>query len=104
MPDSWKIVFEENLNGRPVKGEIYDEGGYRVTTTQKSDHEGNVYSDGTSTIISLPTSAGNKNTIDAQNLNDLEKGLIDYCELSREEAIAIIAMFQARPTALASEK
>lgn len=93
MADSWEEIFEKEVDGRPVKGEVYDEGGYRVTTTQKSDYEGDVSGDESSTVIISPSAAGTKIKLEGETLEELEKELVEHGEFSDEEAKSIASMF-----------
>jgi hypothetical protein len=66
---------------------------YRVTTTQKSDYEGNVFGDESSTTIIPPSAAGTKIQLDAETIEELEKELIEHGEFTHEEANSIASMF-----------
>jgi hypothetical protein len=58
MTGTWKPIFKETIETRPVKIEVYDEGGYRVHTTQGADDLGTFQSDGLQTVIIPPTERG----------------------------------------------
>ncbi len=94
MADSWTRVFHDTIGGRSVTGEIYDDGGYKVTTTQKSDHDGGVSGDKSSTIIISPSAAGTPIEIDADTLKELESKLVTDGDFSKEEAEKIVGKFQ----------
>ena len=93
MADCWNHVFEDTVGDRPVKGEIYDEGGYKITTTQQKDFPGSVSNDEANTIIIPPTAAGTPIEIEAETLEDLEKDLVTE-GFSKDEAKAIVDKFQ----------
>ncbi|MBW1779072.1 MAG: hypothetical protein JRJ54_16045 [Deltaproteobacteria bacterium] len=93
MADLWKKLFETEVGGRPVKGDIYDEGGYKITTKQKSDYEGIISKDEFNTVIIPPADSGTPIEIDAETLDELERELIEHGEFSPEEAKAIVSMF-----------
>ncbi len=92
MADSWSQVFEDTVGGRPVKGEIYDEGGYKVTTTQKEDYPGSLSGDESNTIIIPPREAGTPIEIEAETLEELEKDLVTE-GFSKDEAKTIVDKF-----------
>lgn len=94
MADSRSKVFEEAIGDREVIGEVYDEGGYKVTTTQKNDDDGSVAVDQTSTVIIPPSSAGTKIEIDAETLRELEADLVEDGEFTPEEAKEIVSKFR----------
>jgi hypothetical protein len=75
MTDTWKSIFKGTVENRPVEIEIYDEGGYRVHTTQGADDPGNVESDGSSTLIIPPTAQGRKISIEGETLEEIREGL-----------------------------
>lgn len=76
MADTWKTIFNGIIESRPVKIEIYDEGGYRVHTTQGADDSGTVQSDGLSTIIISPTEQGRQITIEGEVPDEIRKDLL----------------------------
>jgi len=94
MADSWKEVFEAEVDGRQVKGEVYDEGRYRVTTTQKSDYEGNGSGDESTTVIIPPSAAGTIIQLDCETVEELEKQLVEHGEFTYEEAKNITRRFR----------
>ncbi len=93
MEDTWEAIFDVVINGRDVKGETYCEGGYRVSTTQKSDYEGYIGGDTGSTIIIPPSQAGTPIDIDAETLEELERTLVEDGEFSPDEAREIVDNF-----------
>lgn len=76
MADTWKSIFKGTIESRPVEIEIYDEGGYRVHTTQGADDPGTVQSDDSSTLIIPPTEKGRQITIDDETPEEIRKALI----------------------------
>ncbi|MCK2149441.1 hypothetical protein MYE70_10220 [Marinobacter alexandrii] len=93
MSDTWETVFEAEIDGRNVKGEVYSKGGYKVSTTQKSDYEGHISSDDGSTIIIPPSAAGEPIEIDGESLDELERELVEDGEFSSSEAKKIVGKF-----------
>ena len=93
MSDTWKTVFEAEIDGRNVKGEVFSEGGYKVSTTQKSDFEGQVSNDDAGTTIISPSAAGEPIEIDCETLDELAEDLVEHGEFSSEEAKDIIEKF-----------
>ena len=93
MTELWEEKFQTEVAGRSVKGEVYDEGGYKVTTTQKSDHEGKVSGDKSGTVIVPPSASGTSIEIDGETLEELENELVENGEFTREEAKKITSMF-----------
>lgn len=93
MADSWSIVFKETIGNREVTGKRYDEGGYKVITTQKNDDDGSVAGDQKSTVIIPPSSAGTTIEIDAENLGELKAHLVEDEEFTPEEADEIVSKF-----------
>jgi hypothetical protein len=89
---NWKIIFETEINGRPVKGEVYEEGGFKITTTQKEDFDGSVSGDDGSPVITSPISAGQPIEFNAETLDELKKDLITD-SFTDEEATEIIDKF-----------
>lgn len=77
MADRWTRVFEGTAEGRPIEIEVYDEGGYRVQTTQGDDHPGSVQVDQSSTAIITPTEEGREITIYGETVEALRKELIN---------------------------
>lgn len=94
MADSWTKVFDDTVDERPVTGEIYDDGGYKVRTTQKSDNEGNVSRDESGTIIMPPSEAGSKIEIEADSLDELEQDIVNDGEFTAEQARNIADKFR----------
>ncbi|MBI5919979.1 MAG: hypothetical protein HY849_11500 [Nitrosomonadales bacterium] len=76
MADTWKSIFKGIIENRPVEIEIYDEGGYRVNTTQGADDPGTVQSDGSSTIIIPPTAKGRQIAIEGETTDEIRKDLL----------------------------
>ena len=93
MVNTWNKVFDYEVGGRTLKGEIFDEGGYKISTTQKCDCEGKVVNDDCGTSIFPPSFVGSKIVIDSDTLENLEKELIEYGEFTAEEAKKIISKF-----------
>ncbi len=93
MADSWSKIFEVTIGDRVVIGQTYDEGGYKVTTTQKSDDPGSVSGDQSSTVVIPPSAAGKKIEIDAETLSELEADLVSDGEFTAEEAEQITGKF-----------
>ena len=93
MVSSWKKVFEFEVDGRLVKGEVYIEGDYKISTTQKSDYEGEVFGDESSKVLMSPSAAGTPIEIEAETLEELKENLITDGEFSNEDAEAIVAKF-----------
>ena len=75
MTDKWKCIFNGSIENRPVKIEIYDEGGYRVHTTQGADDFGTVESDVSSILIIPPTEKGIKIIIEGEILEEIQHDL-----------------------------
>lgn len=76
MTDTWKSIFKGTIESRSVEVEVYDEGGYRVHTTQGEDNSGFVQVDQSSTTIVSPTEKGREITIDGETVDELRKELI----------------------------
>jgi len=76
MADTWKSIFKGTIEGRPVEIESYDEGGYRVHTTQSADDPGSVQSDGSSTLVIPPTEQGRQITIEGETPEEIRKDLL----------------------------
>ena len=76
MADTWKSIFKGTIEGRSVEIESYDEGGYRVHTTQGADDPGTVQSDGSSTLIIPPTEQGRQITIEGETSKEIHKDLL----------------------------
>ena len=93
MANSWTQVFEVEVDGRPVKGEVYTEGDYKISTTQKNDYEGVVFGDDSSKGFIPPSAAGTPIEIEAESLEELKENLITDGEFSNEDAEAIVAKF-----------
>jgi hypothetical protein len=72
MADTWKSIFKGTIENRSVEIKIYDEGGYRVHTTQGADDSGYVQSD----ISIPPTERGQPITIDGETPNEIRKLLL----------------------------
>jgi hypothetical protein len=94
MADSWTKVFDDTVDERPVTGEVYDEGGYKVRITQKSDYEGNVSKDESGTIIMPPSEGGSVIEIEANSLDELEQDLVNDGEFTAEQARNIAENFR----------
>lgn len=95
MNDTWDTVFEDKVDGRDVRGEVYSEGGYKVSTTQKSDYDGKLSSDEGSLTIIPPSGAGTAIEIHADTLEELERDLVDDGEFSSDETREITKKFNA---------
>lgn len=93
MTSSWKQVFEVEVDGRPVKGDIYIDGDYKISTTQKNDFEGKVFGDESSVVLLPPSAAGTPIKIEAETLEELKKNLITDGDFSCEDAEIIISKF-----------
>jgi len=93
MADSWSKIFEVTIGDRAVSGEIYDDDGYKVTTTQKSDDPGSVSGDQSNTVVFPPSAAGTKIEIEAKTLPQLEADLVSDGEFTAEEAKEITGKF-----------
>ena len=76
MADTWKSIFKGTIEDRPVEIEIYDEGGYRVHTTQGADDPGTVQSEDSSHLIVSPTEKGRQITIDEESPEEIRHALI----------------------------
>lgn len=94
MADSWTTIFDETYSSRSVTGEIYSDGCYKITTTQKTDLDGTVSGDRSSTVIVPPTAAGSAMEITADTLDELKAELVSYGEFSIEEANNIVERFR----------
>ncbi|WP_376695905.1 hypothetical protein [Wenzhouxiangella sp. EGI_FJ10305] len=95
MTENWETVFEIQVDGRDVKGERLSEGGYKVSSTQKDDYPGNVSSEPGSHTIIPPSAAGTPFELDAENLAELEKQLVESKEFSPEQAKQIVETFDS---------
>jgi len=89
MADTWKSIFNGTIENRPVEIEIYDEGGYRVHTTQGADDPGTVQSEGSSTIIIPPTEQGRQITIEGETPDEIRKDLLaeGFSEVATNEIV-----------------
>jgi len=76
MADTWKSIFNGTIENRPVEIKVYDEGGYRVCTTQAADDPGAAQSDGSSTIIIPPTEQGRQIAIEGETPDEIRKDLL----------------------------
>ena len=77
MADLWKTIYKGELEGRSIEVEEYDDGGYRVITTQKEDNPGSVSSEETSVIIIPPTEAGREIHIEGETKKELIKEMMN---------------------------
>lgn len=93
MTSSWTEVFNVEVDGRPIKGEVYIEGEYKISTTQKNDYEGKIFGDESSKVFMPPSETGILIEIEAETLEELNKNLIAYGEFSEEDAKVIIEKF-----------
>lgn len=73
MADTWSNIYKGELEGREIEIDIYDEGGYRVKTTQKENDPGDVVVDEESTTIMPPTESGIEIHIEGESKEDLIK-------------------------------
>ena len=76
MANTWKSIFKGTIENRPVEIKVYEEGGYRVCTTQGADDPGTAQSDGSSTIIISPTEQGRQIAIEGQASDEIRKDLL----------------------------
>ncbi|MDP1769304.1 MAG: hypothetical protein Q8L74_10940 [Nitrospirota bacterium] len=76
MADTSRFIFKGTIEGRPVEIEIYDEGSYRVHTTQGADDPGSIQSDDSSTVIIPATEQGRKITIEGGAPEEIRKDLL----------------------------
>ncbi len=95
MADLWTNVFTDSADGRLVTGETYDEGGYKITTTQKTDNNGEASRNDYGTTIIAPSEAGRPIEIDADSLIELEQKLVSEGEFSKNDAKKIANKFSA---------
>lgn len=93
MVSSWTQVFDIEVDGRPVKGEVYIEGDYKISTTQKNDYGGAVFGDESSKGFMPPSAAGTPIEIEAETLEELKENLITDGEFSDVDAEMIVAKF-----------
>lgn len=86
---TWKSIVKLVIENRPVEIEVYDEGGYRVHTTQSADDPGTIQSDGSSTIIIPPTEQGRQITIEGETLDEIRKDLLaeGFSEVAANEIV-----------------
>jgi hypothetical protein len=89
MADTWKSIFNGTIENRPVEIEVYDEGGYRIHTTQGADDPGTIESDDTSTLIIPPTEQGRKITIEGETADEIRNALLTegFSEATASEII-----------------
>lgn len=89
MSDTWKSIFNETIEGRPVEIEISDEGGYRVHTTQGADDPDTVQSDDSSTLIMPPMEKGSKITFEEETPSEIRNTLIyeGFSEMGANEIV-----------------
>lgn len=92
MADTWKSIFKGIIEGRPVEIEIYDEGGYRVHTTQGTDDPGSIQSDDSSTMIIPPTEQGRQIAIEGETPEEIRKDLLSE-DFSEAAANIIVGKF-----------
>lgn len=76
MAGTWKSIFKGKIENRPVEIEIYDEGGYRIQTTQGADDPGTIQSDGSSTMVIPPTEQGRPISIEGETPDEICKDLL----------------------------
>ncbi len=76
MTDKWKSIFKGSIENRSLEIEIYDEGGFRIHTTQAVDDPGIVYCDASSSIIIPPKEQSRKITIEGENPDEICKDLL----------------------------
>jgi hypothetical protein len=94
MADTWKSIFNGIIENRPVKIEVYNEGGYRVHTIQGADDPGTIESDDTSTLIIPPTEQGRKITIEGATADAIRNDLLTE-GFSEEAANEIVGKLSA---------
>jgi hypothetical protein len=90
MADNWRSVFKGTIEERPVEAAIYEEGGFRVRTTQFADDLGHAYKDdfGGTTVIG-PSEKGREIDIDSESLEGICTQLV--CQGFSYEAASEIA-------------
>ena len=91
MPEMRKI-FEDTVDNRSVTGMEYPDGGYKVITTLKEDHEGYFESEEGTTLHIPPMSAGTEIHADGETLDDLKEDLLN-CDFSPKQAQEICDKF-----------
>lgn len=89
MNNEWKKVFEINIDNRNIVGEIYFEGGYKVSTTQK--HDVMIQVEG---VFPLQISEGENIEIEAETLTELQNELINDSDFSEKQTLVIIEKFK----------
>ena len=89
MTDTWKSIFTGTIENRPVKIESYDEGGYRIHTTQGADYPGLIKTANSSTLIIPPAEKGSVIVIEAESVEELHQELLaeGFSESSANEII-----------------
>ena len=95
MTESWTKIFDDLIASRHVTGEIYGEGGYKISTTQKSKDDGSVSGDESSTVVVSPTEAGNPIEFHSETLEELEIDLVSDGEFSTKDAKSIVDRFRS---------
>lgn len=75
ITDEWRVLFEGIVEGRPVKLEIYDDGTYRVQTTQYKDDPGFLQQEGSTMLINSPTEEGRKITFEGTKPQEIVEQL-----------------------------
>ena len=87
----WTEVFDIDVGGRSEKGSTHDEGGYRITTTMKSDYIPPP-SNTPGITIGIPYAAGDKIEWDEETLDEHVEAL-RHVEFSDEEIETILGAF-----------
>lgn len=92
MADTWESIFRGKIENRPVEIEIYDDGGYRVKTTQGANDPGTVQSDDSSTIIIPPTEQGRPISIEGETPEEIRVALHaeGFSEAATNEIISLL--------------
>lgn len=85
----WESIFTGTIENRHVQILRYDDGGYKVCTTQGADDPGVVKSDDTSTMIIPPTEKGRKITIEGETAEEIKKDLLieGFSEMASNEIV-----------------
>lgn len=92
MNDTWTKHYEGVVEGRRVSVKTYSGGGYRVSTTQGQENQGDVYSDESSVTIIPSSLVGAPIDIDAESIDEMRGQLVQE-GFSADAAAEIVGHF-----------
>lgn len=92
MDDVLKLIFQNQIEGIPIKVEQYSDDSFLVTSIQQEDDVGKSVRDGSIHIAGMFSAAGEKVTYEAEVLSDLYNVFINIglSEFSAQNCVQII--------------